>query len=312
MPLKKTSIRRGLQWILILILLLSCWLWWRTGSIEVVLDQESLKIHPVTDGPVTFSIMTYNVQARPWFDDSKHTFHYLSPLLNKYDICAVQECFKDHNRLWNEAEHPVKIYHATLKHPLKVVGSGLSILGKYPLEKTTGINFAHQGDKQNLPASKGVLMARFKIQDMLLDVYTTHIAAGKHTASLEARIAQGNEIIQFIQTNSPPENAVILLGDFNMRPSRGTKDKEANKDNPRVYGFDRIVDALKLRDASDEINGPIGKEIDRILFRPGKNQTLQPLDWEHDAPEFYDPDGKALSDHEPVIVNFKLTKEPTG
>lgn len=153
-------------------------------------------------------------------------------------------------------------------------------------------------------------MGRFLVQGMPVDVYTTHIAAGKHEASMKAKFEQGDEIIRFIQASSPPENAVILLGDFNMRPSRGPEDKEANKDNPKVMGFDHIVEALNFRDASDEINGPTGTEIDRILFRPGVGQTMKPLAWQHDDPIFYDPDGNPLSDHEPVIVKFKLEKTP--
>ena len=294
--------------LLVLIAVTALWLWWRTGGIEVVVNEEALKTPAAAEDTVAFSIMTYNVQARPLFDEIEHKFNYISPLLNAYDVCAIQECFKDHHRLWAAAEHPVKLYHSTLKHPFKVVGSGLSILGKYPLVESDGINFDAQGDGQNWPASKGVLMGRFLVNELFLDIYTTHIAAGKHEATMKAKFLQGDEIAAFINRNSPPENAVILLGDFNMRPSRGPEDKEANKDNPKVIGFDHLRDALNLRDASDEINGPIGKEIDRILFRPGKGQTMTPISWEHDRPEFYDPDGAPLSDHEPVIVTFRIEK----
>ena len=308
MFLKKCFTRRWLQILLIGLVLFAGGLWWRIGGIEVVLDEEFLKTLPTTGNAAEFTILTYNVQARPFFDDSKQKFKYISPLLNDYDICAFQECFNDHRLLWEATEHPVKLYHATLRHPFKVVGSGLSILGKFPLEKADGINFVSQGDKQNWPASKGVLMAHFMVHGMPVDVYTTHIAAGRRAASMEAKFEQGDEIIQFIKQTSPPENAVILLGDFNMRPSRGAEDREENKDNPRVMGFDHLVEALNFRDASDEINGPVGTEIDRILFRPGNGQTMTPLSWQHDDPKFYDPDGKPLSDHEPVFVRFKLER----
>jgi endonuclease/exonuclease/phosphatase family metal-dependent hydrolase len=293
----------------ILSLLLAGWLWWRTGAIDVILDNQALKELPAEGNTAEFTILTYNVQARPWFDDSKHKFQYLSPLLNQFDICAIQECFKDHLRLWKASKHPVKVYQATLKNPLKIVGSGLSILGKFPLVETVGTNFEAEGDFQNKLASKGVLLARFTLQGMPLDVYTTHIAAGKRPASLRARIEQGDEIIAFIKVQSPEDHSVILLGDFNMRPSRGAEDKAANANNPKVYGFDRIVSALALRDASDEINGPIGGEIDRVLFRPGKGYVMQPLFWQRDTPDFYDPEGKPLSDHKPVFVKFKLERE---
>ena len=137
------------------------------------------------------------------------------------------------------AEHPVKIYHSALLHPLKIVGAGLSIMGKFPLVATDEIRYADPGEYQNWPASKGVLMARFNVNGMMLDVYTTHIAAGRSPDSMRAKHTQTEEILKFVLRTSPPENAVILLGDFNMRPSRGPEDKEANKDNPKVVAFDR-------------------------------------------------------------------------
>lgn len=294
----------------VLVLLSAAALWIRTmGGVEVVVDEEALQGLTNKPGPAEFTILTYNVQARPVFDDSKHKFKYISPLLNRFDICAFQECFKDHYRLWEEATHPVKTYHAALKHPFELVTSGLSILGKFPLKETDGIHFADEGDGQNWPASKGVLMARFDVNGMPLDVYTTHIAAGRHEASMRAKFAQGDDIIRFIGEKSPANHSVILLGDFNMRPSRGPDDKEAYKDNPKVTGFDRIVSILGMRDASDEINGPTGTEIDRILFRPGEGHTMRVLNWQHDDPAFYDPEGKPLSDHEPVFVRFQLARE---
>lgn len=296
--------------IVVVVLLATGWLWARAQrGIEVLEDEAAFQNAPVASDSAEFTIVTYNVQARPLFDDSRHKFNFISPLLNRFDICAFQECFKDHPRLWAAAEHPVKIYHAALKHPFEVATSGLSILGNYPLREVDGIHFEDEGDGQNWPASKGVLMAGFDVHGMPVDVYTTHIAAGKKPATMRAKFAQGDDIIRFIGEKSPADHSVILLGDFNMRPSRGPEDLEKNKDNPKVTGFDRLVEILGLRDASDEINGPTGTEIDRILFRPGKGHVMRPLSWQHDDPAFYDPAGNPLSDHEPVFVRFQLAKE---
>ncbi len=292
----------------VLILLAATGLWLRMGAIEVRVDETALQALAATADTDEFTIVTYNVQARPWFDETEEKFGRMSPLMNRFDICAFQECFKDHHRLWEGAAHPVKIYHAALKHPFEITNSGLSILGKFPLVEADGIHFRDEGDFQNRPACKGVLLARFDVHGMPLDVYTTHIAAGKNAASRRAKFAQGDDIIRYVREQSPPDHSVILLGDFNMRPSRGPEDKEQNKDNPKVVGFDRIVSSLGLQDASDEINGPTGTEIDRILFRPGTGYTLRPLSWQHDDPAFYDPGGNPLSDHEPVFVRFYLSK----
>lgn len=290
------------------LLLVAITLWMRMGIIEVQIDEAAVQALARSTDTTEFTVLTYNVQARPWFDETQEKFRRMSPLLNRFDICAFQECFKDHHRLWQAAEHPVKIYHATLKHPFEITGSGLSILGNFPLKEADGIHFKDEGDFQNRPACKGVLLARFDVYGMPLDVYTTHIAAGKKADSRRAKFAQGDELIQFVREQSPPDHSILVLGDFNMRPSRGPKDKEENRDNPKVVGFDRIVSSLGLRDASDEINGPTGIEIDRILFRPGEGYAMRPLSWQHDDPAFYTPDGKPLSDHEPVFVRFQWAK----
>lgn len=289
--------------------LIGAWGWWRMGGVEVRVNEGVLAAQPLVSLPAEFTVLTYNVQGRPWFDDTKHKFTRISPLLNRFDLAGIQELFKDHRRLWSDADHPVKVYHSRLKHPGKIVGSGLGLLGRYPLVHTAAINFDALGEFQNKPASKGVLMARFDIGGHMVDLYTTHIEAGKSPEAMQAKIGQGAEMTAFVRAQSPPENTVIFTGDFNMRPSRGPEDKAENKDNPRVWVFDKFVEDLDLRDASDEINGPVGTEIDRILFRAGTGHRLEVLSWQKDDPAFYDEAGEPLSDHDPVFARFRLSVE---
>ncbi|NLN93533.1 MAG: hypothetical protein GX130_09545 [Candidatus Hydrogenedens sp.] len=282
-------------------------LFMRTGRLVIEEKEGSSPLFEENAQEVEFTICTYNVQARPFFDETETKFSRMSPLLNRFDICALQECFKDHACVWARAEHLNKIFHGTLKHPLKITGSGLSLLSKLPLISTENINFDSRGEFQNKPASKGVLLARYEAGAMILDVYTTHIEAGKKPASMSARKGQAEEIVAFVNKHTAPENNLIILGDFNMRPSRGPEDKEANKDNARVYVFDWLKETLDLRDASDEFNGPVGREIDRILFRPGKACTMEVLHWQQDDPDFYHADGTTpLSDHSPLFASFSL------
>lgn len=306
---KKHRGRRFLRAIGIAVLILGIWLWWRTGGIEVRVDEAALAAVPQAGDSIEFSVLTYNVQARPWFDETKEKFAGISPLLNRFDIVGLQELFKDHHRAWAQADHPVKVYHSRLKHSFKIVGSGLSNMGNFPLVETKAINFDALGEFQNKPASKGVLMTRFNILGMMVDVYNTHIEAGKSPEALQARIGQGDEIIAFVKENSPPEHSVIFVGDWNMRPSRGPEDLEENKDNPRVITFDRIVRELNFKDASDEVVGPTETDIDRILFRAGTDHNLDVLSWQKDDPDFYFENGDNLSDHDPVFSTFRLSRK---
>ncbi|HOH30469.1 MAG TPA: hypothetical protein PLC40_12400, partial [Candidatus Hydrogenedentes bacterium] len=85
--------------VLAVILLTAGGLWLRMGAIEVSVDETALQALPATVGAAEFTILTYNVQARPWFDETEEKFGRMSPLMNRFDICAFQECFKDHHRL---------------------------------------------------------------------------------------------------------------------------------------------------------------------------------------------------------------------
>lgn len=311
-PMRSGCLRKTLFSLLILLIIVSAYIYWRQGTLDIEVDEARLaqiaaSSNAKPGAPTEFTICTYNVQARPWFDDAEHKFQFISPLMNNHDIVAFQECFKQHDLLFAKSEHPVKIYHGTFYHPFKIVGSGLAMVANYPLVKVESKNYDALGEFQNWPASKGLLMGRFDMNGLTLDVYTTHIEAGGSPEALQAKIGQGDEIIEFVQKHSPPEHSVILLGDFNMRPSLNPEDKEKHKDNPRVFTFDKIMDELALKDVDFEINGPVRDLIDRILFREGTGHELLPLTWQHDAPEYYDPAGKPLSDHEPVFAKFRIS-----
>jgi hypothetical protein len=75
------ALKKTLITLLILVIVITAFLFWRVGEVEVIKPGSP----PVNDldiakAPVEFSIVTYNVQARPWFDDSHHKFKYMSPL----------------------------------------------------------------------------------------------------------------------------------------------------------------------------------------------------------------------------------------
>lgn len=295
-----------------LLLMLCCfWGWWRMGENEIQVDDAALAAQPSSPegGPIEFSVCTYNIQARPVLDDARHKFKYISPLMNQFDIVGFQECFKEHRLLWSQAAHPVKVYHATLKTPFRVVNSGLSSIARFPLRDVKAINFDAVGEFQNVLASKGVLMIALDIAGMPLDFYNTHMEAGGSPEALVARHGQAAELIAFVKANSPPEHSVIFVGDFNMRlrerPGRTMNDYDLEE----AKILQRIIDECAFLSASAIINGEIGSEIDHIFFRPGRGHRLTALSWQKDAPQFYDPEKRPLSDHDPVFSRFRLERE---
>ena len=75
----------------------------------------------------------------------------------------------------------------------------------------------------------------------------------------------------------------------------------------RTDVFDRMLADLEMRDASDEINGPVLDDVDRLLYRSGRGQTLEPLSWRRAGNRFVDEDGRPLSDHAPLLVQMRLS-----
>jgi endonuclease/exonuclease/phosphatase family metal-dependent hydrolase len=284
-------------------------------GVEITEEQAKLPPPPAEPAATEFSIVTYNVQARPYFDDSVHKFERMPKVLNPFDIVSFQECFKDHGRLWRGLTHPVKVYHASIKTPFKIVGSGLGTVARFPLTGVESMHFTTAGDFQNKPASKGMLLTRFSVGGMPLDVYTTHMEAGKPEPAMVSRRKQAEEIVAFVRKHSQPESAVIVHGDFNMRHSEpGQEDPKIAAGNPperftglsRNHIFDSLNAALKLKDLAKETVGKYLDAPDHILFRSGTKAVLTPLSWQHDAPEFYDEAKQPLSDHEPVIGRFRI------
>ena len=294
--------------------------WWRMGKVLVEVDAEALAKLPPFRAPYEFSMVAYNVQARPFFDDSKHKFTFISDVLNAYDIVAVQECFKDYQRLWEGTRHPVRIYDASLKAPWKVVGSGLSMLARFPLISWAQHHYTTAGDFQNKPASKGILFLRLDIGGQPLDVYTTHMEAGKTPEAMVSRRQQAIELIGFVQEHSPLQHPLVLLGDFNMQPTKKADRLPESRMLQTPLDFStfsqhQVFDALRLnlglQRAAETLGIPPHKCVDHVLYRDGARARLEPRVWQRDAPAFYDPEGKPLSDHEPLIVRFRLELLPT-
>jgi len=267
---------------------------------------------------VEFTVMTYNVQARPVLDDTAWKFSAISPLLNLSDIVGVQECFKDHALLWKRATHRTKFHHGLLKTPWRVVGSGLSTLARFPLLDLETEFFDSASELQNRLASKAMVLTRLDVGGMTLDVYNAHFDAGSSLGAQQSRGRQGRQLAEFVRRNSPPEHSLIVVGDFNMSPHRDGKpwtDYEprwyhSERDmRARTRVFDSIVRELALRDASDEVHGPTLDDVDRVLFRAGEGQTLEPLGCDRAAAEFVDARGRPLSDHVPVVVRLRLARE---
>lgn len=288
--------------------------------------------------PIEFTVCTYNIQGRPVLDDTKGKFPEIGRRMEPFDLIGFQECFLNHDVLWSTMDHPVQVYHGTLRSPWKLVGSGLGNSARFPLIGVEHMHYTSKGEFQNQPASKGLLMTRHDIGGHTVDFYNTHMEAGRSDEAMEARRVQVAEIIDFVNAHSPPGHTVIFVGDFNMTPLRQhdlEAAREAGYDPPeagisyRQLGFQRMMEGLgeDFQDAMDELFGipepyseenhdmpwwrrPGREHIDRVLFRAGEGLRLVPLEWHRHIEDFRADDGELLSDHDPISVRFRLETAP--
>jgi endonuclease/exonuclease/phosphatase family metal-dependent hydrolase len=271
---------------------------------------------PAAAKPAEFTIASYNVQARPGLDRPEEKLPLISPLLNRFDVVLIQECFTRHDLLWAGNDFPNRAYFGRLAGEDRLVGSGLSIMNRLPMGEVEMVHFRDVGEFQNRLASKGVLMARLIVAGVSVDVYTTHMEAGASKEAHTAQMGQARQMIEIINRHSPPEHAVILMGDFNIGPRREGKPWRA--DSPghyfseedmlaRTAAFEVMRSGLSLRDAADEIHGPKDEGIERLLFREGTRCRIEPLSCEVDAKNFRRADGNRLSDGSPLVVRLRVT-----
>ena len=253
-----------------------------------------------------FRTLTYNVagllQGISKSDPARNT-PLISPLLNRYDFVLVQEDFFYHDALERDALHPFRSVPMTLFSQPTLATDGLNRFSQMPF-----YGFVRQrwrscngffGAGADCLASKGFSVARHELAPGLtIDIYNVHYDAGGDRGDVCARADQVAQLVSFIKDYSV-DRAVIVAGDTNMKPSRRSEDAPT---------FEALLSGAKLQDAADFLQIGID-EIDRFLFRSGPNLRIAPVRWRR-ADEMVDADGKDLSDHEAINVDFVWRRAP--
>ena len=239
--------------------------------------------------PEILNVVSYNIQARPLLDNASAKVSGIGKRLTEFDLVGIQELFVGSSGFASGAAGMNFRYFEPKSHMCKIVNSGLAILSKYPVECTAQEYFEEEGSFQNVLASKGIFMARIRIAGRILDFYTTHLAAGREKDSGAARKAQSEQILSFIQKNSPPEHAVILTGDFNWKLKKL-----------------KLFEQLGLQNPAKQLKCEKNTRIDHIFYRSGKTLQFTPLQWNVLQKTFEKPNGDPFSDHDPVQAIFQI------
>lgn len=249
----------------------------------------------------SFSALTYNVHGLPaeiTGDDTPGRMVQIAPLLNDYDLLGVQEDFlsDNHEALLAEVDYPVQTWFSDILDS-RVYPSGLSMLSRfeqvdYWTEHYVECNGIVDGSSDCL-ASKGFQVMRVALsEDVVLDVYNSHLEAGGGEEDNAARESQVEQLITAMNSYSA-ESAVLFLGDTNL----------SGYDSDDVPVMDRWLEETGLEDACDMIGCDEPGRIDRALVRSSENLQLEVAAWSVE-PQFFDAEGTPLSDHDAIAVEI--------
>lgn len=269
-------------------------------SLELILGMGSLAALSVGCQETELSILTYNVAGLPQqFSkvNPQQNIPKISPLLNSYDIVLVQENFIFQYGLFKETEHPFRLPEIQSEEENTLNKNGLSSLSIFPIDRT----YSQQWYKCNgvltegydCLTPKGFTVAEYEIMPGIwIDIYNLHTDAGDSAADTSVREAQIEQLTALLRIRSPYK-AVIVAGDTNLNLAE-------------QYLFEKLLREGGLQDSCATLKCPEPYLLDKILYKSSPWIRLEPTDW-HLPTNFIDAQGEPLSDHVPVMVNFKIT-----
>jgi hypothetical protein len=282
-----------------------------------------------------FSMLSYNVAGLPQeFSqvNPKEHLPLISPKLEPFDLVLTQEDFdwwrpildtfdfvNYHARLTADVTHqyrssrhpgPAAAGLVEATRPTQQVGDGLGMLSRFLI--TDEKRIAWKGCFGGLDTSDGgagdcLAMKGFGVATMQLapgvevDVYNLHGEAGGTAEDQRLQRDDYDELAAYINANSKGR-AIILGGDTNLHTDPAHPDAEGDADTKIWRAFLRRTG---LRDSCAAVGCEETGDIDKIAFRSTPRLTLTPRSHDFPADDFKAPDGEDLSDHDPLVVEFR-------
>lgn len=255
-----------------------------------------------------FTALSYNIHGLPFFitgDDTLARLREIAPRLAAYEVVGLQEDFIDrgHALLMGAATHRTRLrFDGTGSH--RLFGSGLTLLARARAVTHHHEHYEHCNGRldgaSDCFATKGLQMVRLQLAPGAeVDVYNSHLEAGREPADVAARAANVAQIIAAMQKLSDGR-AIVFLGDTNLRPD----------DPGDLAQIQQWLERLSLRDACAEVGCPEPDHVDRVYLRDGAGLRLSASSWSNESSAFLDDEGTALSDHPPIVVRVRWQKLP--
>ncbi|KAI0762186.1 mannose-binding lectin [Trametes elegans] len=236
-----------------------------------------------------------------------------------YDLIHVQEDFNYHATLYKYDTHPFR----TATSGGVPFGSGLNTLSNTDWVDFSRTKWATCSDASEADCltPKGFTFMRVRIAEgVYVDAVNLHADAGTEDADNVARSANIQQVADYLAANSVG-NPVLVFGDTNSRYTRavdtgiralvsqqGLTDawvKHARNGSPPAAGADALL-------CPDGVPPNISCEtVDKVFYRGSKALDLTSTDFFYDTARFLSSNLTALTDHNPVRVEFAYTLSPT-
>jgi endonuclease/exonuclease/phosphatase family metal-dependent hydrolase len=249
-----------------------------------------------TDKSFTLNVITYNVCGLPdaitstrGLKGAKKRFPAIGVILRDYDIIGLQEMFISDRQLIENKLRSYYVGHGTDTGAFGKIGSGIYVFSKWPVPRS---EFQEWREAHTFDASshKGFVAMTTRLPDGLeIDAYSLHAQADNYAYT---RIHQYEQLLEAMKRFSIGQGRpIIVLGDFNAAPG----DRE----------YDWLID--NLGSAGLKIAEPSPRDVDHIFYGAnGSGWNISVV--ECGFKKFNGPDGKALSDHDPLTAELKFEK----
>ncbi len=263
-----------------------------------------------------FIALTYNVAGLPESLSQSMPLEntpLIGPLLNDYDLVLLQESWQTpdpnpaaplrgyHEILVGASTHPYKTVPAMQPfgsdpaRPNALLSDGLNIFSEFPLGETTRTAWTEcNATSSDCLALKGFSRTSTEIEGKTVHLYDLHMEAGVTRADDDLRDADIDQLLAALEADSQAR-ALIIAGDFNL-------DTDAE---PAKSQLARLLQSAGLTDACERVDCGHPGNIDKVLYRSSSDVTLEAMSWDLETDVFVAPDGRPLSDHDPLAVHFR-------
>ena len=296
------------------------------------LDQLNSQIHVVLDEPMqqvtstssqALSVLTYNTQLMPAYanviDKLNHPslrYAAIAKKIQQFDVVILEELYdKALRENMTRALRPIYPYYTNVvgAHNHKLLTGGVMIFSKWRIIKEDQRVYQAGVDIDSL-AAKGAVYARIDKAGNIYHIFGTHVQSGDKPKHIAARVAQIQELAQFIDSQRIPATQPVLIGgDFN---TDGYSDqiepllKLLNVSLPEHQGYryssDGVINTMSINKDRGLIDFVFsGNDYLTPTVQINRVFILRELANEKMWPNF------DLSDHFPVAAYFSFGQQTT-